>query len=196
MGVKYVKDFEFPSDFGFHGSAGRVHVPSHSRAAKGSNRSHITNDEHSNDYAHGGKVNLSHITNEEHSDDYAAGGHHKGMKKHAKGGHHKDGDEAQDKAMVKKAVMQHENHEHGGQHTKLKLHKGGKAMHHAKGGTHINVKMPSRPPMVRPVRGVRPVATPAMGEGAGMAAPMGALNAGSSAIPQMSKGGAHSRKRM
>lgn len=206
MAVKYVKDFEFPSDFGFHGSAGRVHVPSHSRSPKGANKSHIGNEEHGNDYAHGGHHkehhakgghhDMSHIGNEQHSDDYAHGGHHKGHKKYAKGGHHVDPDAAEDKAMVKKGIRQHENHEHGGKHTDLKLRKGGEAMHHAKGGTHINVKMPARPPMgmVRPVRSARPVAPPGAGMGAPMAAPMGALNAGSSAIPQMSKGG-HNRKR-
>lgn len=47
---------------------------------------------------------------------------------YAHGGHHRS-DMAQDKAMIKKAFMQHENHEHHGEHTDLHLARGG--MRHA-----------------------------------------------------------------
>src|SRR6185437_15405168 len=57
---------------------------------------------------------------------------HDGESEYAHGGHAMDremrGDEAQDKAMIKKAVMQHENHEHHGEHTDLHLRRGGIAM--------------------------------------------------------------------
>ena len=40
-------------------------------------------------------------------------------------GYAEGGDVAQDKAMIKKAIMEHENHEHDGKHTRLKLKDGG-----------------------------------------------------------------------
>ena len=44
-------------------------------------------------------------------------------------------DKAQDKAMIKKAMKQHDEQEHkGGKGTKLSLCKGGKAMKYASGG--------------------------------------------------------------
>ena len=49
----------------------------------------------------------------------------------AEGGHakHRDGDLAQDKAMIKKAFRQHENAEHHGEHEDLTLARGGLAGH-------------------------------------------------------------------
>lgn len=44
---------------------------------------------------------------------------------YAKGGRSRDPDAAEDKAMIKKGISQHENHEHGGEHTDLKLAGGG-----------------------------------------------------------------------
>lgn len=41
-----------------------------------------------------------------------------------------DEDEAEDKAMITKAVHEHEDHEHGGERTKLKLKHGGEAEGH------------------------------------------------------------------
>lgn len=42
------------------------------------------------------------------------------------GGYKKGGDVAQDKALIKKAVAQHDKHMHGGKHEELKLKKGGR----------------------------------------------------------------------
>lgn len=57
---------------------------------------------------------------------------HDGEGEYAHGGHVRDramrDDEARDKAMIKKAVMQHENHEHDGEHTDLHLRRGGVAV--------------------------------------------------------------------
>jgi hypothetical protein len=48
---------------------------------------------------------------------------------YAVGGHlHPKDDRAQDKALVAKAIREHENHEHGGRHTRLRLADGGLAM--------------------------------------------------------------------
>ena len=44
-----------------------------------------------------------------------------------------NGDEAQDKKLIKKAFRQHENAEHGGKHAEMKLNKGGRA-HRENGG--------------------------------------------------------------
>lgn len=56
-----------------------------------------------------------------------------------KAGYAAGGDIAQDKKMIKKAVREHEGHEHGGKHTALKLRAGG----HVKGeqGKHRADKM-------------------------------------------------------
>jgi hypothetical protein len=55
-----------------------------------------------------------------------------GMKK---GGEASKSDMSQDKAMIKKAIKQHDSQEHkGGKGTKLSLCKGGKAMKYASGG--------------------------------------------------------------
>jgi hypothetical protein len=52
-----------------------------------------------------------------------------------KGGETMKSDKAQDKAMIKKAMKQHDEQEHkGGKGTKLSLCKGGKAMKYASGG--------------------------------------------------------------
>jgi hypothetical protein len=43
------------------------------------------------------------------------------------GGYKRGGDVAQDKAMIKKALRQHDEHMHGGKHEEIKLKKGGSA---------------------------------------------------------------------
>jgi hypothetical protein len=76
-------------------------------------------------------------------------------------------DAMQDKALVKKGIRQHENHEHGGEHTDLKLARGGKARRHPpKAKSHNAHAKPMKPAM--PARGAlssAPMAPP-------MAAPM------------------------
>lgn len=47
---------------------------------------------------------------------------------HATGGHVAEG-EGETKSLIRRAVREHENHEHGGEHTALKLERGGPAKH-------------------------------------------------------------------
>lgn len=49
-------------------------------------------------------------------------------------GYASDGDVAQDKRMITKAIRQHETQEHGGKHSKLSLATGGKVQKRADGG--------------------------------------------------------------
>lgn len=95
------------------------------------------------------------------------------------------------KGLVAKAVREHENHEHGGKHTKLKLRHGGavdgeaprhRADRRAKGGKvdgkghgkiAINVVIPQAPPAAGGMPPVPPrPAVPPVGLGAAPGAPM------------------------
>lgn len=67
------------------------------------------------------------------------------------GTHYADGgDVAQDKALVRKGIRQHETQEHGGKHSKLELANGGKfiqGMHLKKGALHRDLGVPEGQPI-------------------------------------------------
>lgn len=85
--------------------------------------------------------------------EYAHGRHH--QDRMARGGHM--GDMAEDKAMVKKAIGQHEDHEHHGEHTDLHLRRGGgigetarlpRGMRPAMAHMHSPINTPPRKPQI------------------------------------------------
>ena len=123
----------------------------------------------------------------------AHGGRANGRRHRAEGGragrHHEDGDEAQDKRMIKKAFHEHDEELHHGEHTDLHLARGGFAgrrvrlprdMTPAGERPHSPINMPPRNPNVTSTPtnsmpggempyGVQPSSEPAMAGGDGQA---------------------------
>lgn len=155
MAIKHLRDGQdfgpshFPKDFGFHGSAdgvGRPHVKARgghmAEEPKQETRSLVPG---GGDYARGGGA-MVHTHPQGHDVTHVESCPVGEIQHHAHGGytihheggqithHHADGmmaqhgvdpDAAQDKAMISKAIGQHETHEHEGEHTDLHLARGG-----------------------------------------------------------------------
>lgn len=172
---------------------------------------HIVKVEHHHDgtvvhhHEHGGMTMHhpdGHITHHDHAGEHlehdARGGiehmHDSSEYAHrARGG---DGDEAQDKAMVKKGIHEHEDHEHHGEHTDLHLRGGGFAgskprIPRAMRPAAAKVKSPINTPPRDPARTTTPRNTfPGGAMGMGVEPSAEPDQAGmDEGIPQMSRGG-------
>jgi hypothetical protein len=126
----------------------------------------------------------------------------------ARGGHHMghggDMDAEADKKMVAKGIHEHEDHEHGGEHTELHLAHGGVVGEHPriprdmipaakKQHTPIGDGMPiNRPPRNPRMSRTPPNAMPGGQMGYGIQPPDDSdMGAGSGSMPAMAKGGHH-----
>lgn len=137
------------------------------------------------------------------SSEYAHGGHHMAHRARGgamPGGEHGDLDAEQDKKMVAKGIHQHEDHEHGGEHTDLHLARGGIVGEHTriprsmrpsaeKMHTPIGDEMPiNRPPRNPRMSRTPPNAMPGGEMGYGVQPPDDSAD-----VPAMRRGGLHRR---
>ncbi len=130
-GPKYVKDFEFPADAGFHGSAGIQHVRGYARGGKTFKPSKVEKVMREFDAGdlHSGSGDGPKVTKPKQAVAIALSEARRPAKK-AKGGALSE-DAAQDKGASAKAVHKHEKTLHPGK-PMTKLARGGYPAHSAR----------------------------------------------------------------
>ena len=149
MGIKHVAEFEFPREFGFHGSAtpstksAHESKPTRERGHKGPHHASHDGSEHhmGHMYADGGEVKHPHghhIVHSEHHEDGSTHHHHAhgGVSvEHADGHmthHHHDGSPVQHHAEG----GSHHMHPHGHHVVDVQHHADGRVVHHHAHGGH------------------------------------------------------------